>query len=212
MLHDQKVTILLCGDFNFPNNDWEFGPNCSFLVPTGTDRRYNVMNNVIGFYNFMQCNHIMNPNGKIFDSIVCNEICIRKMMRSKSPIRCGRPSSQKYRFHRHLLSCEISKLQRNPRAFRKANNEAINGELEKIEWVELFESNHFMDIFYEQIHSIMDKLVQKKKIEVFHSIKMIEDKNRAHKNWKNTIRVNDYIIFSQLSRKTKRAIQSDNNG
>ncbi|KAG5874489.1 hypothetical protein JTB14_003388 [Gonioctena quinquepunctata] len=104
-------------------------------------------------------------------------------------------------------------------SFRKANYEAINGELEKIAWAELFQSNSLdncIDIFYEQIYSIIGNLVPKKKIDgsfplyfTNSTIKLIKDENRAHKKWKNTLCINDYIIFSELRRKTKRATQTD---
>lgn len=211
--------IVLIGDFNLPNIQWL--NNNPIYLHRGTADLRNASSNFINdlsLLGFNQYNHILNSHDNILDLVFCNFSI--DLQRSNSPLlheEGVHPS----------LELELQNLIINPLPmsvnnsnnfiykYRKGDYENIRKAINDIDWSALgyeITIDSAVSSFYNSLNSIIHKYVPKGPLSKnlyprwFSPalIKIIKEKNKAHKRWKKYNNPIDFEVFSLLRSRQKR--------
>lgn len=208
---DDFSMIYISGDFNLPNIYWENDEFGSRPVGVMTDV-VECVSNFSAFLNFYQINNIPNANGGFLDLIftrnITNVECVDVPL-----LKCDK-------YHPALcfyVKCDSINFQDFDYFyydFNNANYILINDFLGYINWdwlTNTMDVNQAIHCFYDIIYFCIDLFIPKKKCKnkKFPNSYSMELKNailrkkQAHKKFKQTNTISDYMLFSGIRRECK---------
>jgi len=211
--------VLVIGDFNQPSVQWQISSH-GYFVPTNYNRDAVNLINTLFYCNLQQYNMIKNENDRILDLVLCNECLVECVHQCTSPlVRVDKHHPPLELTLNVFFVKSIKDVDVYDYNFGKANYNIISDIIKQYDWENVLslEVNPAVDKFQEIIESIISKNVPKrskssKRFPSWYSIatiKVIKEKNRAHKNWKRYKNPIDYLDFNLLRGRSKFLINTD---
>ncbi len=213
---DTRICVI--GDFNLPNISWVPNEDCVGLSPVcSNDLREQMVSDYYMLCGFNQFNSCPNSIGSILDLVFCNFDTVT--VNTTDPLLpCD--------VYHPALGISILNLESSPNCcnsptdslnFRKADYGDINSFFNSINWVCLCDFQCIdvcLNAFYDIVSTAFELFVPKYR-PYFNTYPswfdqktklLIKDKKLAHKKYKQTGCVNDYLNFCNLRRECKGAI------
>lgn len=218
---DSSDAFLVVGDYNLPFIEWTLQRDGSCL-PILSRRGAIALRllNTIDFCNLTQFNSIVNSQSRVLDLVLCTEKCI--------VTKCDFPLSTVDVYHPPLNLCLPSQIVKSMDSnlgfvdydFNSCNYEDLIYKLACVDWNHRLSHSDINDnllCFYDILGTIMNNYIKKKTLRksrypVWYSktlIRLIREKDRLHKKWKNYSNAVDYISFSCLRKRVKLTIDID---
>ena len=209
-------SILLLGDFNYPNIDWRNG------MVRGGGRA------AVSFYEEVQqqylCQHVLSPTRivpgeepTILDLVFTREENMVQNLEIVSPLGRSDHSGLLFDFIPSDRSNIIEESDSIKKNYFKGNYNLMRSELEDINWDELFESNE-VEIVCQNLESLIkdmaqrlipERRVSKHKEKVPKSIKKAAKKKRElHKRYRMTARQEDWEAYRRQRNATTELIKN----
>lgn len=205
---DDKHYIV--ADFNKSCIQWSRVPNQSFLSPSQFQGEIpeTIIQNMY-FCNFYQFNAIFNHQNKLLDLLLTNDqsvTVVRDNDPLSLPVDVYHPPlhiTVKIESLTFLREMPIERLN-----YYKANYDEINDRLSKFDWNAMLAGNlnEITSKFYNAMYGTVSDLVPLKVLRTrdypiyfsFELIRLLDKKEKAHRNWKRFGKQSDYEAFSLL--------------
>ncbi|XP_064076648.1 uncharacterized protein LOC113402523 [Vanessa tameamea] len=207
---------IVVGDFNIGDIVWSHKSDNTFAIQNPSENNLIVqLFAFICFSGWGQHNGIFNSNNRLLDLVLSNVSCsVERTTPLSLPEDAHHPS---FSVLTDIMSIEsnLCYAPRIVRRFQVADYNALNNELNNIDWLKQFETCDIInavDKFYSIVNSVVDRFVpaktvyDTKKYPVWFNkslIKLIKKKLLVHKRWKIYGRSSDYDKFSDLRHRTK---------
>jgi hypothetical protein len=210
-------TFLILGDFNISNACWiQDADTTGMSIMTNGEYPATLAADFMNLSQLYQFNSVKNMNNRLLDLIFSNKVC--------DVTSCSRPLTSEDGHHpalniniilsyEKLLSPNINAVKK---MFHLSNFEAIKNKLAEIDWCEEFSNLTGLEAQIEFFYIIINKLialhVPSKKLcsssryPPWFSrplIKLLTEKRKFHKKWKQYNQQSDYDSFSFLRSRAK---------
>ena len=216
-INNRSDSFIILGDFNISEARWLLQSDEHFVIQNASDN--NLILQLFAFMSFTgwsQYNSIFNNNNRLLDLVLSNSTCVVERTDPLSLPEDNHHPALLINVEEGTVHTSLREPPRIVHRFHDADYEAINSELNKINWVQQLSSLNITDAvdkFYLIINNIVDKFVPTKtvysnnKFPAWYSrrlIKLVNKKLKIHKKWKIYGRSSDYNTFSDLRHETKR--------
>lgn len=206
----QSSKYIICGDFNCSSINWS-----SSFAQVGMDSKADILINTYSFLNLSQINYIPNSRNTFLDLVFTN---INDIKVSKATDQLSNESIHHYAYTVDFNLVTSNNLQYSDICFdfNGADYESLNYFYNSYEWDTILSSNHIdidTDCFYKIIFEGMHRFIPYKyvinnspKFPAWFNKKLkklISNKIKAHKKFRDSGCLVDYIEFSELRRKCK---------
>ncbi|CAH2097444.1 unnamed protein product [Euphydryas editha] len=208
-------SFLILGDFNMPNLTWVPQPGESYLYPTNISGWHQItFFDNLKFCNLEQYNHLKNLNGRHLDLVFSN--CEVTIEASSDPLVNEDPNHPALIVTTHFTDLKpLTTIPRIKYPYEKANYNAINDKLSKIDWPKTFSSKNIdegVKKLYQTLYNLRDSYVPTKIIKVNHKypswynpslIKLLKEKHKFHlkyKKYKNITDLNTFILLRERAK------------
>lgn len=211
-------SVLLCGDFNFPNVTWSNG-NLGLCAHGNLSTSSACIADAFSFFNFFQLNNQPNSHGSLLDLVLSNS---NKVTVTIATFPLVSPDS----YHPPLaivfpITSNIQpKIEHSYSDFKSGNYAAMSQFLGSFDWAStfsLYTINDAAEVFNDALLSAINKFIP---IKSFISPKfprwvskelkrLIFAKKKAHMVYKRSHSSLDYNIFSQLRAQCKKRSIAD---
>lgn len=210
IIRDNSISkLLLIGDYNIPDANWQHLTDTSILVCTGTSSVCESLKDFMYHHQCSQYNEIRNSNGKVLDLCITN-LTECSLLQPQDPISIPIDSHHPPFYIVIPFTSNIDTMGRStvrkPNFF-KANYDHINNELMDVSWntkLDQLSAENAVNLFYETIYDIVRRNVPLSKPKstrypVWFSpslIHIFKNKRKAWIKWKTYKNDSDYEIFS----------------
>lgn len=205
--------ICICGDYNLPHIDW-INYHSALSFSSRPDTSSNEMSSAdyilqtFNYHNCYQLNTICNTGGNTLDLFFANNnaICTRSI---EELVPCDKYHPPLHITIRSSGMCHIARDNREYFEFRCGDYRGICDYLNEIQWDHLLmipDLDEAVDILYSHLYFAIEHFIPKATARRSsypkwfspQLIKLIREKNYAHRIFKRTCSFSDYLCFSKL--------------
>lgn len=223
-IENPDSVIVLCGDFNLPNIKWSLDPVNLFCKPHNfVDANSSLLIDTMSYCGLSQYNCHVNSSDNTLDLIYGNNNKISNLKICTSPLVPEDNYHNTLEFDLNIRCYRNAHKLNNVHLtynFKQGNYDAINNELKNIDWNSEFSalnSEECSSKFYLIINKLIDMYIPMypkchRNFPHWYSvstIKVIKEKKKYHRLWKQFSNKMDYLTFKLLRGRSKYLITQD---